>query len=406
MKNVKKIYKIIAVVIAIIVVMIYMLKTTAPNTSLNKNGFGIAVNTKPANWKIKKLDKLPQPDSNSQLDLRSSNLSNINLNGKETDLLNSTFDTRTKWPKNMPSKFSPEKIMKFGKKPGLGLEKLHQSGIKGQGVGIAIIDDKLLINHNEYKDRIKSYEEIHCGPETSMHGPAVTSIAIGKTVGVAPEADLYYIGVSPSDIKGFRPSGEINFKYIAQSIDRIVEINKKLPKGKKIRVISISIGWSPISKGYSEVMKSVEKAKKENIFVVSSSLKLNYGFNFNGLGRNPLSDPDISSSYLPGLFWQEDYFKGNCDTTNELFVPMDSRCTASPTGYNDYTFYSNGGKSWAIPYIAGVYTLACQVKPNITPNEFWKSALKTGDSTEFKHNNKTYKLGEIINPSKLIKDLK
>ena len=26
-----------------------------------------------------------------------------------------------------------------------------------------------------------------------MHGPAVASIAVGKTVGVAPEADLYYI---------------------------------------------------------------------------------------------------------------------------------------------------------------------------------------------------------------------
>ena len=33
-----------------------------------------------------------------------------------------------------------------------------------------------------------------CDPDAQMHGPAVSSIAVGKTVGVAPEADLYYIG--------------------------------------------------------------------------------------------------------------------------------------------------------------------------------------------------------------------
>jgi hypothetical protein len=57
---------------------------------------------------------------------------------------------------------------------------------------------------------------------------------------------------------------------------------------------------------------------------------------------------------------------------------MDSRTTASPTGKEDYVFYRQGGWSWAIPYLAGMYTLAVQVKPDITPEEFWDTALNTG----------------------------
>jgi hypothetical protein len=54
--------------------------------------------------------------------------------------------------------------------------------------------------------------------------------------------------------------------------------------------------------------------------------------------------------------------------------------TASPTGNDDYVFYSEGGWSWAVPYVAGLYALACQVKPDITPAVFWAKALETGDT--------------------------
>ncbi|RMC99499.1 hypothetical protein D9O40_11995 [Clostridium autoethanogenum] len=168
----------------------------------------------------------------------------------------------------------------------------------------------------------------------------------------------------------------------------------------------MSIGWGPKDIGYKEVTEAVKRAKEENIFVVSSSLRHTYGFKFNGLGRNPLLNPDVESSYTPGLWWQKDYYNGKYDSNNTLLVPMDSRSTASPTGYNDYAFYREGGWSWSIPYIAGVYALACQVDPNIDPEEFWKVALKTGDTIEFKNKGKVYELGKIINPVKLIQNLK
>ena len=89
-----------------------------------------------------------------------------------------------------------------------------------------------------------------------------------------------------------------------------------------------------------------------------------------------------------------------------LMIPMDSRCTASQSGINSYVFYKDGGWSWSIPYIAGLYALACQVKPSVTPQEFWYKALETGDLIEIERNNKKYKFGKIVNPVKLMEVLK
>ena len=61
-------------------------------------------------------------------------------------------------------------------------------------------------------------------------------------------------------------------------------------------------------------------------------------------------------------------------------IPMDYRATASPTGPEDYVNYVYGGYSWAAPYLAGVYALAKQVKPEITPEEFCRLAMETSSS--------------------------
>jgi hypothetical protein len=85
---------------------------------------------------------------------------------------------------------------------------------------------------------------------------------------------------------------------------------------------------------------------------------------------------------------------------------MDSRTTASPTGVEDYVFYREGGWSWSIPYLAGMYALAAQVNPDITPEEFWETALKTGRTIQLPHDGKDYEFGVILDPQTLIDTLK
>lgn len=381
----------------------------------------ITKHPEPATFNRESVRTLPPPnpayEGDKTLDLRSYDLSSLDLKDKAKDLEYAEFDSKTIWPKSLPDKFDPKKQMDIGKSPGLNVKKLHKKGITGKGVGLAIIDQPLLVDHIEYKDNLKMYEEIHSfGDQAQMHGPAVASIAVGKNVGVAPDADLYYIAETHGEYKN--NDFEYDFTWVAKSIDRILEVNNTLPKDKKIRVISISVGWDKSQKGYEEVNAAVDRANKAGVFVVSSSLINTDGYMFNGLGRNPLSDPEATSSYEPGLFWKDRYYeygnefysmmgeKAGVKIDEVLLIPMDSRTTASPTDSKDYVFYREGGWSWSIPYVAGLYALACEVNPEVTPEIFWSTALKTGDTIKVQNNGKEYEMKKVVNPVKLMEALK
>ncbi|HEX2997026.1 MAG TPA: S8 family serine peptidase [Anaerolineales bacterium] len=359
----------------------------------------------------------PDSDDPWQVDLRSSDLTKLDLSKSKADLFFANFDSQTKWPAadKMPADFNWQKIMETGKDPGLGIRTLHDQGVTGKGIGIAIIDQPLLTEHQEYKDRLQLYEEINILPDTpaQMHGAAVTSIAAGKTVGVAPDADLYYIGAWTGDWKPETDDFTWNFAYYAQAVRRILEINRSLSEDHKIRVIAMQVGWDASQAGYEEITAAVREAKAAGMLVVSSNLSETYTWYFQGLGRDPLDDPNQFESYRPGLWWEKDFYDGMSLTSHRgkpsqqtLLVPMDSRTTASPTGVKDYVFYRSGGWSWSIPYLAGMYALAAQVKPGITPEEFWKTALKTGRIIQLQRDGKEYEFGVILDPQALIAAIK
>jgi Subtilase family len=407
-----------------VVIAIFIASCTAPATTISPAlpatvesmpEINIARHPKSVDYSgfFSKLTSIPKFDVNStdpwQVDLRSRDLTEINMSTSLADLMYADFDSKTQWPTSdkMPVDFDTQKIMETGKDPGLGMRALHEQGVAGKGVGIAMIDQTLLVDHVEYKDRIRVYEEaedITGGwVEVQMHGPAVASIAVGKTVGVAPEADLYYIATG--DCGGASGIQDLDFSCRAKAIQRIVQINKDLPADRKIRVLSMAFGWGPQSKGYDEITAAVNEAKSAGIFVISSSLSETDGLNFHGLGRNSLSDPNSFQSYEPGLWWQQQFYEQGL-AKDTLLVPMDSRTTASPTGTEDYVFYREGGWSWSIPYLASTYALAVQVKPEITPEEFWATALQTGKTIQIRHDGKDYDFSVILDPQTLIGAIK
>jgi hypothetical protein len=250
---------------------------------------------------------------------------------------------------------------------------------------------------------LRLYEEINVDPneQSAMHGPAVASIAVGKTVGVAPQADLYFIATWPGT-SSTAGNFTYDFSYLAKAVRRILEINQNLPPGRKIRVLSLSIGWRPEMKGYADMESAVNEAKKVGIFVISMSIQDTYGWNMMGMGRPALADPNDFGSYTIPAMWSGKDFDPKIYSSNYLLIPMDARTTASSTGNNGYVFYSTGGSSWTAPYLAGLYALACQVDPKITPQEFWFTALQTGKTNQIEHNGKQYTFGVILNPPALI----
>ncbi len=355
-----------------------------------------------------KLD--PTSETIFQNDYRSADLSQLDLSQSLEGLLIADFDSQTQWPSasRLPAGFDPRSIMELGKDPGLGVRALHDSGITGKGIGIAIIDATLVVDHQEYGSQLRLYEEINYGSnsEAEMHGPAVASLAVGKDIGTAPEASLYLIAAWPA--KRNSSSGEdyeLDYSYMAQAVRRIMEVNRSLPKADKIRVISMSMGFQKDQKGYDELMKSFNEAKNAGIFIISMNLPDTYGWNMLGLGRNPAADPNDFNSFGPSPFRAAEFFSDPDSNKDFLYVPMDARTTASPTGKSDYVFYGLGGMSWTAPYLAGIYALACQVDPQITPAKFWSTALETGRTIQIQHEGKAFSFGKIIDPPALIEAL-
>jgi len=122
------------------------------------------------------------------------------------------------------------------------------------------------------------------------------------------------------------------------------------------------------------------------------------------LGRSPYDDPDSIDSY--GLcVLCADISPDDLDPDMNLLLPMDSRTVASFTGVEDYAFFRLGGGSWTMPYLAGVYALAAQVDPTITPERFLSLAINTGHSLEIGGGENSFLLGTIIDPVMLIEAL-
>jgi hypothetical protein len=367
----------------------------------------------PARFHFGALRELPRyrPDATSpfQVDLRSRDVSSLDLSGRTSDLLRADFDDRTRWPEGLPAGFEVPKLKELGRNPGLGVRELHRRGITGKGVGIGIIDQPLLVDHVEYRDRLRLYEEIHvmaAEPNAAMHSAAVASIAAGRTVGVAPAAALYFIAETHGEVR--EGKFEWDFKPLAQSIERLLEVNRQLPPASRIRVISISVGWSSDQKGFAEANAAVERATKEGVFVISTAIERTHHLAFHGLGREPLNDPDQFESYGPGSWWAPAFLSGSrrFAPDQRLLVPMDSRTTASPTGAEEYVHYAGGGWSWSVPYLAGLYALGCQVREDLTPSLFWETALRTGRTVPVAHGSETLELGNIADPAALIEALR
>jgi len=210
------------------------------------------------------------------------------------------------------------------------VRRLHARGITGRHVGIAIVDRPLLTRHREFADRLRWYDEIDTEVDdpAGWHSTAVASIAAGRTVGVAPAADLYFVGVGM--VWAREPIGNWwvaarraihSGQTLPMAIRRILEINRRLPADRKIRALSLSVGIG------EDLEEAIDEARNAGLFVSAIDLRL----------------PRLGPLTL-----------------------------ASPTGPDAYTTHDAPAGSWTIAYMAGRYALACEEDPGMTPDRFMR----------------------------------
>ncbi len=346
----------------------------------------------------------PRVTNRAPLDLRAVDLTGLDLAGKQSDLLQADFDFKTQWPSSLPAEFNPRKIIQNGANPGLGIRQLQARGITGKGVGIALIDQALLVEHREYKDRLKLYEEhVRVESSASVSGCFMASLAAGKSAGVAPGASLYYwAGTYTMGSDGFAADADVD--WLAATIDRVIEVNQWPVVEPKIRVIAIAVGCNPKSRAWPNYQKSIQRAQQAGIWVIANGADEATGFAFQGLERDPMAAPDDEKAYrVSQIKLDEGPASVNKNQTLPcLFAPASSRTVAHCTGTNDYVYTVKGSRVAAVPYLAGLYALACEVKPQLKPGEFMAAVLKTGRTITHSQAIGKSEPGIMINPSELI----
>ena len=386
---------------------------------------------------IKSIEDIPKGSHDNIKDARNCDITQLNLS--EEELLNLCIDKTTVMTPEQKAVLEP--YMEAAKNPGLGIRQLQEQGITGKGVNMAIIDQPLGM-HKEYADNIIG--QVHdinskeMGWSASMHGAAVASIAVGKTVGIAPDAGLnYYSAVNfskdPKDIQLYKEkvkqeieTNSNNPEYLeylqeqlnnidrmgcpsnkpyVDAINKILDKNEKLPKNEQIPVISISWGFNELAPGYEELQQALQRAKEQGVFVVSTRLYKHYGMDTCGANRNPKGNLDDSNNYEAGAFWKQGSEEGAKEDKDKLLlVPMDHRTVADFKDGTSYRYEGNdGGMSWSTPWLAGMYVLAKQADSKITPEKFWQYALET--SNECNNNDSGAYVGRIINPQGLIQKI-
>ncbi|MDR0818882.1 MAG: S8 family serine peptidase [Oscillospiraceae bacterium] len=254
-------------------------------------------------------------------------------------------------------------LLEKAKNPGLGVRAIHELGITGKGVNVAIIDQPLAMKHPEFVGKITEYKDFCDYQEGvgSMHAPGVTGILAGETCGVAPGVNIYFAAT---------PSWLVDAQYYADALRWIIETNAGLPDGEKIRVASFS-GPNTVNY-YPENMEAYYAATKEAReagILVLDAIGGSDGL-FINIGYYDIDAPDDISKF--SILFNDTYER-------QIFAPGHHRTMAEEyaAGQETYMYMARGGISWSIPYIAGVLALGWEVDPTLTNGEIIRILLDT-----------------------------
>lgn len=397
---------------------------------------------------------VPYPAINSfnYADLSGEDLTSVDLTTTK-DPATLTFDTSTKWPAKdkMPEGFSPDALLDQGRYLGLGLDSLHERGITGEGVAVAVIDRPTLKEHEEFAENLQ-YNEPAAGDADSVavnfHGAAITGILAGKH-GVAPDAKIHYFAIP----------GDNAYTASAQALDKVIALNKTLGDGEKIRVVAAAQSVNPLDEaanvsGAKDWSAAIKRAEAEGIIVIYPSMT---AVELTGAGVKPGKDrddpenyvawtwtsakawavekiraagakswedvrkelirllteqPDLDSLqaealntyiYLAESYKQTSTFENwiavaEGNLSKALAVPVDCITLATADANDSYAYYGSGGLSWASPYVAGLIALGLQVNPSATAGELFAALMETG--TPFVTG------GKLVNPGAFVQAVK
>lgn len=269
-------------------------------------------------------------------------------------LISLTYNERTIWNNKFNSILNPQELIEICKNPGLKIRDINNKGITGKGINIAIIDQPLNLNHPEYKNKIIKYKNFAETNSSQMHGPAVTSILVGNSIGVAPDAKIIYASI---------PFWKEDAKYAIDALNWIINENDLLDEFQKIKFISFSAAPTGWKYNINLWEQAVNNASEKGIIVLDCTQK-KYLIHQAYYDLNDVNNIEKIKPFYPDT-------KILNPIKGELLVPTSRRTVAEiyDDGIYSYAYYGIGGLSWGIPYLAGTLALGQQINNKLTAEE-------------------------------------
>jgi len=298
------------------------------------------------------------------------------------------FNLNTNWPskERMPVGFDPLKILDAAKNPGLGVRALHAQGVTGKGISIGVMDLPILRMNSEYKDRISQYKTFgESGVKSAANSVALISSLVGKTLGVAPEADVYYAAVA---------TDKLDVLYYSEAMDWFIALNKTLPKEKRIRLVMVPVAPDNVGEGQYDTpfttntdlwAPALKKAEAAGIIVFDLTNRRQIGSCW-----LPLNKRDDFKSVQTGYPEQPDVDVSQ----NHVLMPTSPKTVVEEyiEGQTGYRYLPRTGAPFIVSYATGLAALGLQaggyektkdMTLNGMNNKFFETAfvLKNGPKT-------------------------
>ena len=250
-----------------------------------------------------------------------------------------SFADNTRFPDTMPGTFDPEALLQWGKDPGLQVSLLHELGYTGKGAVIAYIDQPTE-SHEAWNGENIHYAN-NANTTASMHGPAVLSLLCGTEIGTAPDAEVWFYGHNAWDR---------DQRTHAECLYQIIEQNKLLPEGDKITMVGFSDNIDPAEKNEPAFREAVAACRASGVMVFFCG---EYG----AASFLPMTDKNNPENLVPQSWSTQ---------ADLVYVPAAGRTTAATENGAKYIYWGQGGLSWTMPYVLGLYAIANEIDPSLT----------------------------------------
>ena len=272
--------------------------------------------------------------------------------------------------------------------PSVRSDKLHQNGLTGKDVTIAVIDTGIH-PHEDLKGRIKGFKDFindrqapyddnghgtHCAGDAAGNG----LLSGGKYMGPAPEANL--VGVKVLNKKG---SGSLS--TVISGVDWCIENQTAL----NINILSLSLGSTATQSAKDDpVVKAVDKAWEHGMVVCVAAgnsgsnaetiaspgispkiITVGAANDFDNVDRSDDTVADFSSRgpTIDGLI-KPDLVTPGVNIIS-LRAPSSFLDKTNPSARVDENYVSLSGTSMATPICAGVVAQLLQKEPNLSPDD-------------------------------------